>query len=102
MIKMKEIRFTDIGEGIVEGHILKWNVKDFDEVKEDQELVQIETDKAVVNIPAPSNGFIKIIAIENKDIHVNDVLAYIGEKEELLKINQDNANADANNQNLLT
>ncbi len=101
MIKMKEIRFTDIGEGIVEGHILKWNVKDFDEVKEDQELVQIETDKAVVNIPAPSNGFIKIIAIENKDIHVNDVLAYIGEKEELLKINQDNANADANNQNLL-
>lgn len=99
MIKMKEIRFSDIGEGIVEGHILKWNVKNLEEVKEDQELVQIETDKAVVNIPAPLNGFIKIIAMQNTDIHVNDLLAYIGEKEELLKINQNNANAD--NQNLL-
>ena len=50
---MKEIKFVDVGEGITEGHVRKWLVKDGDSVKEDQPVVQVETDKAVVNVPAP-------------------------------------------------
>ena len=53
---MKEIKFVDVGEGITEGHVRKWLVNDMGEVKEDQSIVQVETDKAVVNVPAPISG----------------------------------------------
>ena len=80
---MKEIRFVDVGEGITEGHIRKWLVKDGDTVKEDQPIVQVETDKAVVNVPSPIDGIVKIAAQENTTVHVGDMVAYIGEAQEL-------------------
>jgi len=80
---VKELKFVDVGEGITEGHIQKWLVNDGDQVKEDQPVVQIETDKAVVNIPAPVSGTIKINANEDSDVKVGDVLAYIGSADEL-------------------
>ena len=43
----------DIGEGITEGEIVKWFVKPGDKVKEDDVLVEIQNDKAVVEIPSP-------------------------------------------------
>ncbi len=76
---MKEIRFVDVGEGITEGHLQKWLVKDGDTVKEDQAVAQIETDKAIVNIPAPISGRIKLIAKENTDVKVGDTLATVGD-----------------------
>jgi pyruvate dehydrogenase E2 component (dihydrolipoamide acetyltransferase) len=79
---VKELKFVDVGEGITEGHIQKWLVKNGDIVKEDQSIVQIETDKAVVNIPAPISGVIKINAPEKTDVHIGDVLAYIGTADE--------------------
>jgi len=80
---MKEIKFVDIGEGITEGHIQKWLVNDGDDVKEDQAVVQIETDKAIVNIPSPIDGRIKIMAKEDTDVHIGDILAIIGSEDEL-------------------
>ncbi len=74
---MKELRFVDVGEGITEGHFQKWLVKDGDAVKEDQTIAQIETDKAVVNIPAPASGTIKLAARENSEIKVGDLIATI-------------------------
>ena len=74
---MKELKFVDIGEGITEGHIKEWLVKDGDSVKEDQPLVQIETDKAVVSIPSPVSGKAKIVAKVDTDVKVGDVLAQI-------------------------
>ena len=85
---MKEIRFVDVGEGITEGHIQKWLVNDGDRVKEDQPIVQVETDKAVVNVPAPINGVVKIAAQENSTVHVGDMVAYVGEPQELASIPQ--------------
>ena len=82
---MKELKFVDVGEGITEGEIHKWMVKDFDEVKEDQPLVQVETDKAIVNLPSPISGKIKII-IEKGSVKVGDVLAFLGDEEELKNI----------------
>ena len=85
---MKEIRFVDVGEGITEGHIRKWLVKDGDMVKEDQPIAQVETDKAVVNVPSPIDGIVKIAAQENTTVHVGDMVAYIGEAQELASIPQ--------------
>lgn len=80
---MKEIRFVDVGEGITEGHLQKWLVKDQDTVKEDQTLFQIETDKAVVNIPSPINGKVKIVAGEDSIVHLGDLIAIVGTDDEI-------------------
>ncbi|MCW6160036.1 MAG: 2-oxo acid dehydrogenase subunit E2 [Candidatus Micrarchaeales archaeon] len=80
---MKEIRFVDVGEGITEGHIQAWSVKDGDVVKEDQAVVTVETDKAVVNVPAPIGGIIRIVAPAGTTLHIGDTLAGIGTPEEM-------------------
>ena len=49
-------KLPDVGEGVVEGEIVKWNVKPGDTVKEDEPLVEIMTDKATVAIPSTVNG----------------------------------------------
>lgn len=80
---MKEIRFIDVGEGITEGHVRQWLVKDGDEVKEDQPVVRVETDKAVVNVPSPISGTIRQAAKEGTDVHLGDTVAFIGTPDEL-------------------
>jgi len=51
-----EFKLPDIGEGVVEGEIVKWLVKAGDEIAEDQPLVEVMTDKATVTIPSPRKG----------------------------------------------
>src|SRR5438067_8650962 len=51
-----EFKLPDIGEGVVEGEIVKWLVREGDEIKEDQPLVEVMTDKATVTIPSPKKG----------------------------------------------
>lgn len=78
-----EFKFPDVGEGIHEGEIVRWRVKVGDTVKEDQPLVEMETAKAIVEIPSPKAG--TILAIRGKEgdkINVGDVLVVIGEKGE--------------------
>ncbi len=53
---MYEFRLPDLGEGVHEGEILKWYVEVGQEIKEDDPLVDIETDKAAVTIPSPQGG----------------------------------------------
>ena len=80
---MKEIRFVDVGEGITEGHIQKWLVNDGDAVKEDQPIFEVETDKAVVSMPSPIDGFVRILAKAGTIVHLGDTIAQIGTREEL-------------------
>ncbi|VVB77396.1 2-oxoacid dehydrogenases acyltransferase (catalytic domain) [uncultured archaeon] len=80
---MKEIKFIDVGEGITEGHVRQWLVKDGDQVKEDQPVVRVETDKAVVNVPSPISGTVKQNVKENTDVHLGDVIAFIGTLDEV-------------------
>ena len=54
-----EFEFPDTGEGVTEGKFLDWKIEEGDEVKEDQIIAEAETDKAVVEIPAPANGVVK-------------------------------------------
>ena len=49
-------RLPDIGEGVVEGEVVEWMVKIGQEVKEDDAILSVMTDKATVEIPAPVDG----------------------------------------------
>ncbi|MBI2650927.1 2-oxo acid dehydrogenase subunit E2 [Candidatus Woesearchaeota archaeon] len=85
-----EFKFPDVGEGITEGIIVKWKVKERDNVKIDQIIADIETDKAVVEIPSPKEGIIlKLYHKEGETINVGDVLAVIGEENESIGIKQE-------------
>ena len=51
-----QFRLPDIGEGIVEGEVVRWLVRIGDEIEEDQPMVEVMTDKATVEIPSPVKG----------------------------------------------
>ena len=53
---MKTFRLPDLGEGLTEAEIVAWHVGEGDHVVADQPLVSVETQKAVVEIPAPQSG----------------------------------------------
>jgi pyruvate dehydrogenase E2 component (dihydrolipoamide acetyltransferase) len=75
-----EFRFPDVGEGITEGEVVRWLVARGERVRVDQPMVEVETDKAVVEIPAPQAGTIlRLAALEGDKIHVGDVMVVIGE-----------------------
>ena len=80
-----ELRFPDVGEGIVEGEVRRWLVKEGDRVKADQPLVEVETDKALVELPAPKAGqVLRICAREGETIKVGQLVVVIGEPGEAL------------------
>ncbi len=80
-----EFRFPDVGEGIAEGEIVKWLVKEGNFVNEHDVIVKIETSKAIVDIPSPRSGTIlRINFREGQTVKVGEVLAVIGEKSEKL------------------
>ncbi len=58
----------DIGEGVVEGEIVAWKVKEGDTVKLDQPIVEVMTDKATVEIPSPRAGTILKLNYKDGDI----------------------------------
>jgi 2-oxoisovalerate dehydrogenase E2 component (dihydrolipoyl transacylase) len=49
-------KLPDVGEGIAEAEISQWHVAVGDRVEEDQPLLDVTTDKAIVEIPAPASG----------------------------------------------
>ncbi|MFP2911867.1 biotin/lipoyl-containing protein, partial [Pyxidicoccus sp. 3LFB2] len=51
-----EFKLPDLGEGVMEGELVKWHVKEGDAVKEDQVLAEVMTDKATVTVPSPKAG----------------------------------------------
>jgi pyruvate dehydrogenase E2 component (dihydrolipoamide acetyltransferase) len=63
-----EFKLPDIGEGVSEGEIVNWLVKVGDGVKEDQDLVEVMTDKATVTIGAPKTGKIAELKGEVGDV----------------------------------
>jgi pyruvate dehydrogenase E2 component (dihydrolipoamide acetyltransferase) len=71
----------DIGEGVVEGEIVGWKVKEGDRVKLDQPIVEVMTDKATVELPSPRAGVIAKINYKDGEIcPVGKVLVVIEEE----------------------
>ena len=78
-----EFKFPDVGEGIHEGEIVKWFVKEGDKIKADDPLGEIETDKAIVEMPSPKSGKImKLHVHAGGIIHVGETMVTILEDHE--------------------
>jgi len=68
----------DLGEGITKGEIRKWTVKEGDAVEEHQTVLEIETDKAIVEVPSPRKGkVLKIRKAEGETAQVGETLMTI-------------------------
>ena len=75
---MYKFKFADIGEGIHEGKLLKWEVKVGDKVEDGDTLFSVETDKINAEIPCPVDGTIAKLNYKEGDvIHVGDVVVVI-------------------------
>jgi len=73
-----EFKLPDVGEGIAEGEIVEWHVSPGDRVEEDQLMADVETDKAVVDLPAPVTGTVlELHAEEGEMVPVGTVVATI-------------------------
>jgi pyruvate dehydrogenase E2 component (dihydrolipoamide acetyltransferase) len=77
---MFEFRLPDIGEGVHEGEVVKWLVKEGDVVKADQPVVEVMTDKATVELTSPRAGRIaRLGAPEGAVLKVGELLVAIEE-----------------------
>ncbi|MCB9073299.1 MAG: 2-oxo acid dehydrogenase subunit E2 [Bdellovibrionaceae bacterium] len=64
----KEIQLPEIGEGVTEGELVKWLVKTGDTITADQSVVELMTDKATVEVPAPFGGTVKELKFKEGDV----------------------------------
>jgi pyruvate/2-oxoglutarate dehydrogenase complex dihydrolipoamide acyltransferase (E2) component len=79
----REFLLPDIGEGLTEAEIVRWLVPEGGRVEADQPVVEVETDKAVVEIPSPYAGTVlRHGGTEGETIRVGSVLVVIGEEGE--------------------
>jgi pyruvate/2-oxoglutarate dehydrogenase complex dihydrolipoamide acyltransferase (E2) component len=73
-----EFRLPDVGEGIASAEIIAWQVAEGDHVREHQDLVEIQTDKATVVIPCPATGVVaRLGAAAGDSVDVGALLAVI-------------------------
>lgn len=70
-----ELKLPELGEGVHEGELVKWLVKPGDQVKDDQPLCEIMTDKATIELPSPVSGKVSgLVAKEGKTVKVGEVM----------------------------
>ena len=71
MTERKEFKLPDVGEGLTEADIVAWHVKPGDQVEVNQIIVEIETAKAVVELPSPWDGTVaRLLAAEGQTVDV--------------------------------
>jgi len=77
---MVEVILPPLGEGISKATISYWYHREGEEVKENEDLVELTTDKATFNLPSPCTGtLIKINFQEGESANIGEVLASIAE-----------------------
>ncbi|WP_125566602.1 2-oxo acid dehydrogenase subunit E2 [Companilactobacillus insicii] len=73
-----KFKLPELGEGMAEGEIASWLVKEGDKVKEDDSLVEIQNDKSVEELPSPVSGTVKkIVAQEGDTVEIGATLIII-------------------------
>ena len=71
MTELKEFKLPDVGEGLTEADIVAWHVQPGDQVEVNQIIVEIETAKAVVELPSPWDGTVaRLLAEEGQTVDV--------------------------------
>ncbi|HCW45128.1 MAG TPA: 2-oxoglutarate dehydrogenase, partial [Planctomycetes bacterium] len=74
-----EVLMPQMGESIAEGTLTRWFKKPGDVIKRDEPLFEISTDKVDAEVPAPADGILeKIIVEEGVTVEVNTVVALLG------------------------
>lgn len=83
---LTQFKLPDLGEGITEAEIVHWKVKVGDRVEEEQAIVEVETDKALVEVPSPNGGFVIELPFKEGDIvKVGETLIILGDEEDIKK-----------------
>jgi pyruvate dehydrogenase E2 component (dihydrolipoamide acetyltransferase) len=83
---MIEVRLPPIGEGIAEGEIVKWIVQKGQKIEAEQPLLEVLTDKAAVEIPAPQSGVVAELLFQEGDlVPVGSVVARLIQDEEVAR-----------------
>jgi pyruvate dehydrogenase E2 component (dihydrolipoamide acetyltransferase) len=73
-----EYRFPELGEGLHEGEIVKINVKPGDKVTDDDIIMEVQNDKAIVEVPCPVNGTVLEVLVKDGQVcHVGEIVAVI-------------------------
>ena len=77
-----EVKVPTLPESVSDATVAKWHKKAGDSVKRDENLVDLETDKVVLEVPAPADGVLESIdAEEGETVNADDVLGKIAEGE---------------------
>ncbi|MEZ4864177.1 MAG: dihydrolipoamide acetyltransferase family protein [Caldilineaceae bacterium] len=81
-----EVKLPDLGEGVEDATINRWLVKEGDEVKAGDVILEVATDKVDTEVPAPAGGkVLKLVASEGSIVDLNTVLAIIGAEGESIE-----------------
>ncbi len=74
-----EVKLPELGEDAgKEATVSFWYVEDGGEIKKDEDLVEMVTDKATFNVPAPASGVVKEVgAVEGDKVEVGQLMAII-------------------------
>ncbi|GIW74001.1 MAG: dihydrolipoyllysine-residue succinyltransferase component of 2-oxoglutarate dehydrogenase complex [Phycisphaerales bacterium] len=90
-----KIVIPEVGESITSGVIAAWTVEDGQYVERDQTVLELETDKITMEVPAPASGILKQMASEGDEVQVGAVVGEIDESATKPKDKPDSADADA-------
>lgn len=79
-----EYRFPELGEGLHEGEIIKMHIKAGDKVTDDDIIMEVQNDKAIVEVPCPVNGTVlEVFAKDGQVCHMGEVVAIIDAEGEI-------------------
>jgi len=74
-MSVEEFTLPDVGEGVAEGELVTWLVSPGDRVEEDQPVAEVETDKALVEVPSRYDGVVEELFVDEGDVvPVGDVI----------------------------
>ncbi len=72
-----EIKIPSVGESVTQGIISSWLKKDGERVEEGGDLLELETDKATVTVPAPASGVVSISVQAGTEVAIGQVIGFI-------------------------
>ncbi|GGG88268.1 dihydrolipoamide acetyltransferase family protein [Paenibacillus radicis (ex Gao et al. 2016)] len=79
-----EYRFPELGEGLHEGEIIKVHIKPGDKVTDDDIIMEVQNDKAIVEVPCPVNGTVLEVLVKDGQVcHIGEIVALIDAEGEL-------------------
>ena len=78
-----KIEIPNVGESVTSGIIAAWSVEDGGYVERDETVLELETDKVTMEVPAPASGIVKHGAAEGDEV---DVGAVVGEIDEIVVV----------------